>query len=83
MCEQGLLDFVINQLHRRRGVPLLPCHPRDLLGIAADKAEYEQKPRRIDTRLINWAWDNYFVTMNDNTHDLSDGHLKEAEHAET
>ena len=28
--DGGLVDYVIEQLHRRRHVPLLPCHPRDL-----------------------------------------------------
>ena len=64
-CEPDVLDFVIRQLHAVHGVPLLPCHPRDLLGMAVDHAVYSGESRRITKSHMQWAWDNYFVTVGD------------------
>ena len=58
--DGGLVDYVIEQLHRRRRVPLLPCHPRDLLGMALDRVAYLGRGR-LDTDSLRWAWDCYFL----------------------
>jgi hypothetical protein len=58
--DGGLVDYVIEQLHRRRHVPLLPCHPRDLLGMAIDRTTYLGRGR-LDKETLRWAWDNYFL----------------------
>jgi len=58
--DGGLVDYVIEQLHRRRHVPLLPCHPRDLLGMAVDRTTYLGRGR-LDKETLRWAWDNYFL----------------------
>ncbi|MGQ0592866.1 MAG: AAA family ATPase [Gammaproteobacteria bacterium] len=47
-------------LHDREGVPLLPCHPRDLLGMALDHAWYLGQTS-VTPELIEMAWNNYFV----------------------
>ena len=64
-CEPDVLDFVIRQLHAVHRVPLLPCHPRDLLGMAVDHAVYSGESRRVTTSHMQWAWDNYFVSVGD------------------
>ena len=58
--DGGLVDYVIEQLHRRHHVPLLPCHPRDLLGMAADRSTYLGRAR-VDKDTLRWAWENYFL----------------------
>jgi predicted ATPase with chaperone activity len=58
--DGGLVDYVIEQLHKRRHVPLLPCHPRDLIGMALDRAAYLGRGR-LDTDALRWAWDCYFL----------------------
>jgi hypothetical protein len=70
VCEQrniafdtDLVRFVIDELHARREVPLLPCHPKDLIGIALDKAAYLGSPNELSPELLAWAWDTYFVSM--------------------
>ncbi len=65
VCEPDVLDFVAKGLHVQHGVPLLPCHPRDLLGMAVDYAAYSDEPRRITKDHMQWAWDNYFVSVAD------------------
>ncbi len=58
--DPHLVDFVINELHRKRQVPLLPCHPRDLLSMALDRVAY-LGGGDLDAESLRWAWDNYFL----------------------
>jgi hypothetical protein len=55
-----LVDYAIDVLHRKSQVPLLPCHPRDLLGIALDRIAYLQTVE-LDETSLRWAWDCYFL----------------------
>jgi len=65
VCDPDVLNFVFHELHAVHGVPLLPCHPRDLLGMAVDYAVYSDEPRRVTKAHMQWAWDNYFVSVGD------------------
>jgi len=67
MCEPDVLDFVIRQLHAVNKVALLPCHPRDLLGMAVDHAVYSGEPRQVTKGHMQWAWQNYFVSAEEYT----------------
>lgn len=69
--DGGLVDYVVEQLHRRRHVPLLPCHPRDLVGIAMDRTAYLGR-NRIDTETLRWAWDNYFLHQDEGEFGIKD-----------
>ena len=58
-----IVDYVLHDLHGRLGVPLLPCHPRDLLGMALDRAAYlGASADDLDTVALDWAWNNYFLS---------------------
>ncbi|MCZ6709957.1 MAG: AAA family ATPase, partial [Gammaproteobacteria bacterium] len=72
VCEEEVLKYAIDGLHRARNVPLLPCHPRDLLGLCIDKAIYADQPRRVTKEILDWAWENYFVTTESNTSAVTD-----------
>jgi predicted ATPase with chaperone activity len=63
--DPDVLDYVINELHGRKKVDLLPCHPRDLIGMAIDHALYTENERYIDIDKMRWAWRNYFVSLDD------------------
>ena len=65
ICEPGVLDFVLSDLHASNQVPLLPCHPRDLLGMAVDYATYSGEPHHVNESHLRWAWQNYFVSVQD------------------
>lgn len=65
VCDPTVLDFAINELHAKHNVPMLPCHPRDLLGMATDYACYSGEPRHVKKSHFHWAWQNYFVTVED------------------
>jgi len=41
--------------------PLLACYPRDILSQVRDLARYEGKAPNLDARVLDWAWNNYFV----------------------
>jgi DNA-binding MarR family transcriptional regulator len=61
--DPEVLHYVINELHTKNRVVLLPCHPRDLLGIAVDYAVYSQNNRNVGIDHLRWAWTNYFVSL--------------------
>jgi len=63
--ESHVLNYVINELHTKKQVALLPCHPRDLLGMAVDHAIYEGNSRNVSVDHVRWAWDNYFVSVDE------------------
>ena len=65
--DPEVLDFVINELHGRSGVDQLPCHPRDLIGMAVDQNLYAHNVRGVDIESMRWAWSNYFVSLEDDT----------------
>jgi hypothetical protein len=60
--DPNLVAFVVEELHGKAGTPLLPCHPRDLLGLASDYARYMEEPA-LSREALAWAWDNYFVRL--------------------
>jgi hypothetical protein len=59
--ERGLVDFTIEQLHRRHGIELLPVHPRDLLNMVVDRLRYEERELTLDRELLIWAWNSNFL----------------------
>ena len=71
--DRELLSFVLQNLHGRHGVPLLPCHPRDLLGFALDQCFYEGKPNDLTAERMLWAWNNYFIKSFDERSKLEEG----------
>ncbi len=63
--EPEVFDFVLNELHAKNRVDLLPCHPRDLIGMAVDLAVYANDERHIGIDHLRWAWANYFVSLDE------------------
>ena len=58
--DPRLVRYVIDELHRTSGIPLLPCHPRDLLWMALDRIAY-LGDGKLDEAAIRWAWGSYFL----------------------
>jgi hypothetical protein len=70
VCEQhGVLydpsvcQQVIERLHAPARIPLLPCHPRDLIDMALDHAAYFGGGDQLSPDALEWAWKNYFVDL--------------------
>jgi hypothetical protein len=63
--DPTLVAYVIEQLHGPSKTPLLPCHPRDLLGMAMDRQRYLNagEPAAPSPQTLSWAWRNYFVDL--------------------
>jgi hypothetical protein len=61
--DPDLVHYTLTELYKRDERPLLPCHPKDLIGIAMDKARYLGAPNELTPELLDWAWDTYFVSM--------------------
>jgi hypothetical protein len=68
VCELHAVDYdpavcqmVIDQLHRPSAVPLLACHPRDLIDMALDYAAYMNEAEELSSPSLRWAWQNYFT----------------------
>jgi predicted ATPase with chaperone activity len=58
--DAALVDYAIEELHGRRGIELLPVHPRDLLHMVADRLHYEGHDMILNRDLLIWAWDSNF-----------------------
>lgn len=60
--EDNVLNTLLDRYHNSERA-LLPCHPRDLMGIALDLACYQGIPGFVSQRNILLAWDTYFVNL--------------------
>ncbi|MDD1622669.1 MAG: hypothetical protein LUQ11_14430 [Methylococcaceae bacterium] len=58
--DQASFDFIL-ELYRREDRPLLPCQPRDLLGLVVDQCRYEASAKRLTNERLERAWNSYFV----------------------
>ncbi|UVE17097.1 AAA family ATPase [Pseudomonas sp. LS44] len=58
-----LLRYVLQGLYEAEGMPLVPCHPRDLLGMALDRQRYLNASGPLSFIDLEWAWRNYFVQL--------------------
>jgi len=61
--DPALSEYMITEFHSRHQVPLLPCHPRDLIGIALDRAAFMGEEAGLSRDSLRWAWENYFVRL--------------------
>lgn len=60
-CSSEVLEFAINELHKRSNKPMLASHPRDLIGMSMDFARYSGEPERMTQEGLVLAWDNFFA----------------------
>lgn len=60
--DPALCQFMIDALYAPTGTDLLPCHPRDLIGMALDRAAYLDQGGSLSSDALRWAWTNYFVS---------------------
>ncbi len=61
-CSEEVFAYLIDELHARDGIPLLPCHPRDLVALCRDQINFMQLPSMLSKDLIASIWASYFVT---------------------
>ena len=61
--EESVVDFAIENLHYPNDMPLLACHPRDLIGAALDFIEYGEDDRRLTPYALELGWDSNFLRI--------------------
>ena len=54
---------IIFARHKRENRPLVPCLPKDLLGLISDQCKYEGADRVATEKRFNMAWDTYFINI--------------------
>lgn len=62
--DPALARFVLDELHARHGVPLLPCHPRDLIDMSVDYGRYMNQ-ETLSADALRRAWETYFVGLDE------------------
>jgi hypothetical protein len=65
--DPALVDDLVSDWYRPRGIPLRGCQPRDLIDQALSLAEYLGEPRRLTPELLRSACGSYFVDEEDTT----------------
>jgi len=61
--NKELLDYLIKEHYMKEQKPMLPCHPRDLIGLALDMIRYKQENAEITPDTLRSAWQSYFVRL--------------------
>ncbi|MFO7593374.1 MAG: AAA family ATPase, partial [Pseudomonadota bacterium] len=59
--REEVTRYMMQELYPKQGNVLLPCHPRDLLGLVSDYCRYRGMEPELSKKAIFWAWNNYFV----------------------
>lgn len=60
--DDAALGYLINELHRDSGQPLLASFPREILSRIADFAAFAGQPARVSVATIDQAWSSMFAT---------------------
>ncbi len=64
--DAGAFRYLVDELHRDRGIAMLPCLPRSLLNIAHNRSVFVEEALDMNEASLHWAWDNYFVRLGGN-----------------
>ncbi|MGS0682880.1 AAA family ATPase [Shewanella sp. 125m-7] len=60
-CTEEVFQYLLIEYHKRYGKPLIPCYPRDLLGIMSDQISFMEFEPIVTPSLVDSAWSIYFV----------------------
>ncbi|NMH64844.1 AAA family ATPase [Shewanella sp. SHSM-M6] len=60
-CSEEVFQYLLLEYHKRYERPLIPCYPRDLLGIMSDQIHFMRYEPVVTQSLIDSAWSIYFV----------------------
>ncbi len=60
-CSEPVYQHLLQQYHQRENRLLMPCYPRDILGIIADKVKFLALKPEVTEQMIRSAWSIYFV----------------------
>ena len=61
--NREILNYLFREHYQEKQEPMLPCHPRDLIGLALDMLRYRDNKPELNPDTLRAAWDSYFVRM--------------------
>jgi len=61
--EVSVLQYVKDELYGKYKTPMLPCHPRDLIGLSLDQVCYQGRDKLITIEDMQSTWKSYFVRL--------------------
>ena len=61
--EKPFGNYLLKEHSAKDERPMLPCHPRDLLGLDLAMIQYKDEPAEITPDTLRDAWQSYFVRM--------------------
>jgi predicted ATPase with chaperone activity len=61
--NREVLNYLFREHYQEEMAPMLPCHPRDLIGLALDMVRYRDDKTELTPDTIRSAWDSYFVRV--------------------
>jgi len=61
VCDDAVLDELLDDFYRPRGIALRGCHPRDLIAQVLSLADYLGEPRRVTSPLLQSVCAGYFL----------------------
>jgi hypothetical protein len=61
--NREILTYLFKEHYHDELIPMLPCHPRDLIGLALDMIRYQDDKAELTPDSIRLAWESYFVRM--------------------
>ncbi|RTR33363.1 AAA family ATPase [Shewanella atlantica] len=60
-CSEEMYQHLLVHYHQLHQKPLIPCYPRDLLGIMSDQISFLELEPEVTKELMAEAWSIYFV----------------------
>ncbi|MES9899096.1 MAG: hypothetical protein ABW148_08745 [Sedimenticola sp.] len=62
VCDEAVIDYLINALYKPSGRPLIACQPRDLINQIIDYCLFEGEEPVVSEALLNQAWRSNFFS---------------------
>lgn len=59
--DPEVFRYLIDELYGKSDRPLVPCQPRDLIGLAMDQSRFQGLEPKLTKELLSWAWQSYFI----------------------
>lgn len=59
--DDSAVDYLLDVLHARSGMPLMPAYPLDLVLKVRDRATFDATAPRLSRESLRWAWNLYFA----------------------
>lgn len=62
VAEEGVFDYILQQVREERKMPLCHCYPRDLVAQILAASRYLNARPQLTRETADWACSNYFVS---------------------